>query len=584
MFSRIVASVRAFRIFVPLSTCVLVAGCGPSKNDSSSPFFFAEHAFEAEIDIDRDQFRSFIRDARIDDAVKLGEETRRSLFGPVPSSLSFDLDIPDAPRLQFALGVSTFGRQAPSQPVRFRIRAIGGGREAVLFEETIGRRELWIDRDIDIGSWSNQRARLSFETEWASPTVEPEAPVGVLPLWGVPTLISSTAIPERPHIVLISIDCLRADHVGAYGYPLDTTPHLDALAADGVVYEDAFSTSAWTLPSHMSMLTGLLPSQHGVTTLAHRLSDETPFLPDLLKRSGYETTGIVTWWFVSQAYGFDKGFDTFRLRPSADAEVVIDDAIEVLRGGRSHSQFLFLHVLEPHWRYRPEDEMLGRFGPRPADISDLLDMADAGTRPENDDVAAITRLYDAEIATADRAIGRLIHELKQLDAYESALIIVTADHGEAFYEHEGWQHDTLYDEVLRVPLIVKPPHAEGSRVETPASIASILATVAGVSGIEPPIGSAPSLLDLASDEPLISEYEIGAISRRHGRAPPPDTALLVAIRAKGLKYIASLSDPFGDGPPEILLTKSSTISTRIRWSVTTSRKQAQSAWTLLEID
>ena len=114
-------------------------------------------------------------------------------------------------------------------------------------------------------------------------------------------MTSSSSPSEKPLLVLISIDCLRADHVGAYGYDQPTTPNLDRFAEQAVVYEEAVSTSSWTLPTHMSMLTGLTPSQHGVVNLDRKLDPGTPSLPDLLHRAEYETMGIVTWWFVSQA-------------------------------------------------------------------------------------------------------------------------------------------------------------------------------------------------------------------------------------------------------------------------------------------
>ena len=523
--------------------------------------FLVDRLPDASSEIDETGFRSLVRDGRRTDHVKLGDETRSAFLGPSPSRIEFSLALPREPGLRFGLGIASFEPGAGGPPVRFRVRVDDGGEGAVAFEETLRRRDEWVDRSVSLGEWSGREVRLVFETEWgASP--DASTPPAALPLWGSPVVAPAEPTETaRPHLFLISIDCLRADHLGAYGYEVEVSPNLDAFAADAVVYEQAVATSAWTLPTHMSMMTGLTPSFHGAVTPSSPVDDGVTLLAEHLRKSGYETSGLVTWWFVSQAYGFDRGFDRFALRTLATAEEVLDEALDRLRGGAAPEQFVFLHLLEPHWEYAPAPERLEALGPRPADVSRLLEMADQGSPdPTTKDVEEMVRLYDAEIATVDAALGRFFSELRTLGLYDDALIIVTADHGEAFFEHQGWQHDTLYQEVLHVPLIVKYPRGEpggaGStlppgRVSRPVSQAQVFATLLDQAGVELATAVVPGL-ESDVERPIISEYEVAAINRRHGRAPVPGTDRLVSVRLGSLKYVASLAPSEEGEAPEIL--------------------------------
>ena len=515
--------------------------------------FLVDHIENREPSFDRERFRSTFKDLGQSSSFMLDRETRRSVIAPIRSSLEFPVTLPPGAVLRFAMGVATAGEIESTLPIRFRIRLKHGGVDENLFEETIGRRNLWIDRELKLDHALFKDVRLVFETEWGrgSPP-DDELDDHVLPLWGSPIVTSSSSPSEKPLLVLISIDCLRADHVGAYGYDQPTTPNLDRFAEQAVVYEEAVSTSSWTLPTHMSMLTGLTPSQHGVVNLDRKLDPGTPSLPDLLHRAGYETMGIVTWWFVSQAYGFDKGFDLFRLSLLSSAEDVVDDALALLRSDGIHGKFLFLHLLEPHWEYAPPAELLDRFGSRPKDISRLLEMVDQGRTPTHaSEIEEIIRLYDGEIAHVDRELGRFFASLESLGLYDPALIVVTADHGEAFYEHASWQHGRLYEEVLRVPLMVKFPDNAPGRVASPVSLTSVFTTFLDEADVETSDGMPPGLFDYAIGEassrlyPIISEYHVTS-ETRHGAWPPRGTSLMVSFRREGLKYIATLGGTLGD--------------------------------------
>jgi tetratricopeptide (TPR) repeat protein len=265
-----------------------------------------------------------------------------------------------------------------------------------------------------------------------------------------------------PSIVLISIDTLRADHLHAYGYRGVGTPSIDALARDGVVYRNAWSHCPLTLPSHLSILTGLLPPEHGVRDNAGYRFDGAahPSLAALLQKQGYATGAAVSAYVLRVTTGANAGFDDYDdaigvidgaplgalQRPGGKTEAIAERWIDAHQG---KPFFYFLHIYEPHTPYQPT--------------------------------------YDADVAASDAIAGRLIAHLKQRGVYDNALIILTSDHGEGLMEHGEAEHGVfLYREDLHVPLILKLPHAarRGS-VDSLAQLIDIAPTVLDAAGIAP---------------------------------------------------------------------------------------------------
>ena len=431
--------------------------------------------------------------------VTLGHETRPSLILPPSSSTTFDLERSAPASLRFAIAVSSLPAGHPG--VRFRL-SLG---ERTLFEETIpaSRQDKWLERRIEIPP-SPSNVGLTFETEPLS-----DAPQAVV-LWGSPALESAARMPARPTLILISIDCLRADHVGVYGYEKPTTPSIDELAKESAVFRRAASASSWTIPSHMSMFTGLPPLLHGVSEsqdrywagTAKKLAPSVPYLAEILAREGYDTAGAVSSVAMSQVYGFERGFGVYRLHPASAAEVV-DSALDLARRAKGREQFLFLHFIDAHWPYLPmvefreyAREFLDRFPPRPKDISELtrrLSGKAEKARPE--DAAFALSLYDAAIAHVDRELGRFFRELRSLSLYEDSLILVTSDHGESFHDHRTWGHGrNLYQELTHVPLIVKWPRSSlKGEVGAPVGHVDFFPTLLSEAGIAPPPNEGVSL-------------------------------------------------------------------------------------------
>lgn len=535
------------RWILALAVVLNVSACeGERFHRKRVPFALAREIDAARIEYDEVAFRSFRKDGQLSSQVTMEGRTLLSLSPPVPSSVSFELQLPRDPVLRFATGAPSLGDQTLRTSVLFEVFVESQGAEpALVFSNLLRRRAVnqWRDHEVDLTPWAGMTVTLRLSSRLGQGGA-PDRPA--LVAWGDPVIADRAAQPDRPTLVLVSIDCLRADHVGAYGYPLPTTPEIDAVAREGTVFENAFATASWTLPSHMSMLTGLVPSLHGATKW-ERLSSAVDYLPELLGRSGYRAAGAVSWVYLSQVYGFERGYDSYHVLDQPDGADIVDRAIEEIHRGRGRPQFLFAHLWDPHWPYMPRPEDVERLGGRPRDISSLQELIRKGV-PAGDElqIEEILRLYDAEIAAADRELGRLFREMKALGLWENTLVVITSDHGEAFLEHGHWQHSqTLYDELTRVPLVVKwPGQAEPGRVSAPVSLVDLFVTFAEAAGIDVPAGG-----------------ESGALARRSLTAPPDEgrtvlsevnwrspsgTFMKVAVRNRSHKYIATLSGPPGD--------------------------------------
>ena len=297
--------------------------------------------------------------------------------------------------------------------------------------------------------------------------------------------------PNRPNLLVITVDTTRGDHLGSAGYDRDTSPFLDALAAEGEQYLNALTNSSWTLPTHASLFTGRHPREHGARSHvlgSHSLLWNFFGLPmqeltvaEQLSAVGYRTGAFVAGTMVSAEFGFAQGFDLYdqpRTREpdsSLEAEVftersgeeVTDLALEWIED-RRRPFFLFLNYFDPHWPYVPPADLADRWvdaGDPAIDIEgypaiwrEVMTGQRALSQGERRTMVA---LYDAEIRAMDRAIGRLLAGLRAGGDYEDTMIVVVSDHGEAFGEHTTLDHGvTLYEEQLKAVLIVKYPGAD----------------------------------------------------------------------------------------------------------------------------
>ncbi len=304
--------------------------------------------------------------------------------------------------------------------------------------------------------------------------------------------VSACADPaEPPSIVLISIDTLRRDHVSAYGYQRSTTPRIDALAAEGALFLNAVSTSNWTLPSHMSLMTGLPPSLHRVEDDGSRLPAALRTLAETLDENEYATAGFTSHVFLGEQFGFARGFEHYSTQWNHRAENVTDQAIDWLEKTGRDPCFLFVHYFDPHWNYDPPEPFASRFGladSRYGDIEYLkrhLDPADPLPAEVLDDVL---RLYDGEIAYTDHHVGRLLDWLRERGRLDRTIIAIVSDHGEEFSDHGGFGHGThLHGEVTRVPFVLRyPERVEAGKRSELATLSDVPLTLLRLAGLSVP--------------------------------------------------------------------------------------------------
>lgn len=333
-------------------------------------------------------------------------------------------------------------------------------------------------------------------------------------------------------VVLISLDTLRADHLGSYGYESFTSPRLDEFAMGGVLFEDVSSTAPWTLPAHASILTGLSPWRHGVVSSKAGLSAEIETLADWFNEAGWKTSTIVnTLWLSRETYGLTQEFTDYlavkrsnykQIGPSSD---ITDEAIAQLQKQGGASLFLFIHYYDIHADYAAlpayerllvepyEGEADGsawqlmRANFAPAHIAACVENFDSGQCEfgsqdiprridsnmeavvfDEDDIAHITQRYNAGIRQTDAELGRLLSFIEDYEGAEETLVLITSDHGEEFMEHGRVDHFlTMYQETLRVPLLLRGPGVPvAERFNVPVSLIDIAPTLLSLTALPIP--------------------------------------------------------------------------------------------------
>ncbi len=311
-----------------------------------------------------------------------------------------------------------------------------------------------------------------------------------------------------PDIILISIDSLRPDHLGCYGHERDTSPYVDSLAREGVLFRNAVSTTSWTLPAHAAMLSGLYDSVHGAYDNGRRLCDETILLPEMLRDAGYQTVGFFGGPYLHPAFGFAQGFDHYFncMTPlpgdNTDAAIIADAgqsdsaSHDDITGPRTRDAFLkwldqasdkpifaFIHLWDVHYDFIPPQKYVDLFDPGyTGPVTGRSFMSDTSIHagmPRRDLEHLLAR-YDGEIRFTDDIISEILGALDRKGRLANAIVVITADHGEEFFEHgRKGHHRTLYDEVVKVPLIVRwaGRYRSGVQVEDQVRLVDLMPTL-----------------------------------------------------------------------------------------------------------
>lgn len=311
---------------------------------------------------------------------------------------------------------------------------------------------------------------------------------------------------ERPSVVLVIIDTLRADHLSCYGYGRETSPVLDSLSEAGIMMENVTAQSSWTLPATASIMSGQTPISHGAgmdvpTGRVFGMDPEMPLLTMIMKGNGYSTAGFFNVYLLSADFGFHRGFDFFRCRDNGDgtADSTVTSAIRWLRQVPDDAPFfLVLHLFDVHDPYDPPAPFDTLYTENGAEGETFWEFTPEGALAGTSDPEHLESLYDGEIAWVDNELARLFGQLREMDR-QGTLVVVTADHGEEFLEHGYVGHGrTLYPEITSVPLILSGPGALDTLSSTVmCGQVDIMPTILDYCSIEPPVPvRGKSLFDL----------------------------------------------------------------------------------------
>jgi arylsulfatase A-like enzyme len=454
----------------------------------------------------------------------------RDLVQAAPSALSWAIEAASRARIRFTPSV----REAAAAPSLFRVEAEtasggrrelwrgGPGREVTLDlpggEDAV---RVWLHVDAAEGgpAWGAWRGlALLADGPSPAPSADPAA------------LARARAGLRAANVLVIVLDAAGARHFGSYGRGRPTTPEIDRVAAEGVLFERAYTPAVFTRSAMASVWTSQLPdSHHADVSYDEKLPAHVPTLGEAVSGAGIATAAFVGNNMAGDVFGLDRGFAEF-FRVSHRAELIRETLDAWFTRNRDRRFMAYIHFREPHFPFDPRPPYDTRFGPDaplPASVktdSRWLDRVNAREhRPTQEEIEHLERLYEGNLASVDEEIGRLRRRLEALGLWERTVVVITADHGEAMYEHGFVGHnEQVYEESVRVPLVIRFPAGTipgGRRVTSLASLIDVAPTVADVFGM--PAARTPSfhgrsLLPAAAGAP---DSRRGVLARTVGSTP-----------------------------------------------------------------
>ncbi len=546
--------------------CVLAAGCG-GRRTTQTPLLepVVESGSLVELGAGGlfrfvDHFRGgkpppgLRRSADGEWRIALGEAHQPALAAPTPYVIRQKVRLPQSAMLRTGYGLVGEPDKARDQRVQFSIRMQYGGRVVELFSAEVRPGSApdsgnWSTITVDLAEAAGQQVQIELATEalGPSPARPSDADVGSLAVWVNPTLLAP-AEARRPNIVLFVIDGLRPDHLGCYGYDRQTSPFLDQMAREGVLFLDATAQATWTLASVASLLSSSYRIVRGshpeiMAKVGQGINEEaSTFQPvamptslqSELRKAGYVTLACVGGGFLDASLGFDSGFDWYWCARSLPA---LPDQLSVVRQHLSVDPqapfLLFFHTYEVHnyfqgWGHCLEEFSRGYSGAL-TDRQRLEEACLRGTpdRLSPDDRQYIQDLYDGEILHTDRQVRAFLGWLLARPWGKDTILVVTSDHGEGLGDHGAMSHgSTPYQSVARVPLIMRLPDGRcaGQTVAQPVALTDLMPTLLEIAGVEAPRGIAgQSLLPLLEGDgydgpwPIFSESRGADLLARKGR-------------------------------------------------------------------
>ena len=459
--------------------------------------------------------------------VNLERESRVTLLAPPGRDHERTFRAPAGARLQFGYAL----QHGITEPVRFEVHVEGeGGKPRRVFSDELdprlGEAARWHDATVHLGAFEGQRTTLRLVTR----SGEGYRTVHGLPVWSNPEIIGGS-VPDRPNVLLVCLDTLRADRLSSYGWHRLTSPRLDRWAADkATVFETVVAPSPWTLPSHVSMFTGLDAVRHGVNHF-RRVPAHLDLLAERLRGAGYSTAAITGGGYLRPRFGLDRGFDIFRYWDDDDSKAELAtglaDAMSWLEDQRGRPFFLFFHTYEVHFPHRRRQPWFDRLAG--AELAALpksrISMESHGwkglrapgdyfvaQRPGNDswqtplnhsEKELVSLMYDSAVAYTDHAVGQLLDQLEDLGLAANTVVVVTSDHGEALGENDRAGHSYLEDYNTLVPMIIQLPGGVGAgrRVAQQVRLVDLAPTILEATGLPSPAPSdGVSLIHLMAGE------------------------------------------------------------------------------------
>ncbi len=451
------------------------------------------------------------------------DEYRSAIYLHSPSTITLSISVSAGARLHLGMGITS-----KDNPVRFRVSVEGDSRD--IYSGQVSDVNAWSDAEVDLSRWAGRTVKLQLHTE---------SPVeGNVALWANPLVtVPASGKKAAPNILIYTIDTLRADHAGVYGYSRDTTPFLKKFGASGIVFDDCQAQAPWTKPSIASLMTSLYAFTHGIISNSDTIPAGSATLAAQLRKARYTTASIVSTPFVGKATGLERGFDYLleypvvlrqvdkRTDAGTDSAALNRVVFPWLDRHRSEPFFLYAHATDPHAPYDPpapydsefanssEDAIFKRDYERfhshheygGAAVLNRAMCAKAGVKPDVFIRRAKDR-YDGEVLHNDRNFELLTGKLKQLGLLDNTLIVVLSDHGEEFWDH-GWtgHGQSVYNELTHCMLTMWNPALLGSprHVKEPVQLIDVMPTILELFGVEPPpVMEGQSLLPLIRNRPF----------------------------------------------------------------------------------
>ncbi|TKJ31069.1 hypothetical protein CEE39_07610 [bacterium (candidate division B38) B3_B38] len=483
-------------------------------------------------------------------------EFRNAIYAPPPSEIEQRVRIPQQPLLDFGYGVLPSAWNKEGKGVHFYIQAIDEkGKTHILFSNYIDPKHKdkdrrWFNGRIDLSQFTGQNLRLILGTR---NSYLKEEPSGRKPderynysVWSNPEVYSNTKGKDDVSIILISLDALRKDHLGCYGYSRDTSPNIDKIAAQGILFQNAISQSSWTLPSHASLLTSKYPSFHGATSSLDKLTSENITLSEILREKGYTTICFTESGWLNPAFGLDQGFDVFN-SSSGDIKDRVEAVHNWFEWNKHRKFFMFFHTYAIHDYFHNKEEYIQPYasklqkeveeGVRIIDLIRERDKRIYQSLYQN----YINDLYDGAIKCTDKYLGELFDTFEASLGSKGYLLILSSDHGEEFGEHGHFHHGmTLYDEMINIPLIIKIPHSHYTQkiINEQVQLIDVAPTIFDL--IDEPI---PELFQGNSLLPIVKGGSKSEMQQIAFSEIDNEGYQLICLRSNKYKYIYNIASP-----------------------------------------